>query len=68
MVAERARLAVLNLQIPHAATSLGTVSVSLGVAAWQPGPENTPSELLKAADEALYRAKRNGRNQVCCVG
>ncbi|WP_435509308.1 sensor domain-containing diguanylate cyclase [Variovorax sp. LT1R16] len=63
-VAERARVAVQNLQIPHGATSLGTVSVSLGVAAWKPTHESTPVELLKAADEALYRAKQDGRNIV----
>jgi diguanylate cyclase (GGDEF)-like protein len=63
-VAQRARLAVADLQIPHAAAALGTVSVSLGVAAGVPQPGNTPFELLKAADEALYLAKEAGRNTV----
>jgi diguanylate cyclase (GGDEF)-like protein len=63
-VAQRARLAVAELQIPHAAAALGVVSVSLGVAAAVPQPGSTPFELLKAADEALYLAKEAGRNTV----
>jgi len=40
------------------------VTVSVGVAEWQPHYED-PSDLYKAADEKMYEAKRNGRNQVC---
>jgi diguanylate cyclase (GGDEF)-like protein len=40
------------------------VTVSVGVAEWQDQYDD-PSELLKAADDKLYEAKRNGRNQVC---
>ena len=38
------------------------VTVSLGTAVY---PQNGPAadEVLAAADEALYRAKRGGRNQ-----
>jgi diguanylate cyclase (GGDEF)-like protein len=40
-----------------------SVTVSIGAAA--PGDESaTPAQVLKAADEALYRAKRGGRNRV----
>ena len=40
------------------------VTVSVGVAEWQAHYED-PGDLLKAADDKMYEAKRNGRNQVC---
>ena len=39
------------------------ITISIGVAALQ-GPEDTPDDILKRADQALYRAKRDGRNRV----
>lgn len=44
-----------------------SVTASIGLAALNPGDELDASALLKAADDALYRAKRNGRNQVECA-
>ncbi|WP_409054481.1 diguanylate cyclase [Variovorax sp. GrIS 2.14] len=64
LVAEAARLAVVNQRIPHAASTLGVVSISLGVAVWTPGAQGTPDEMLRAADAALYQAKDQGRNKV----
>jgi two-component system cell cycle response regulator len=48
------------------ATQIGPVSatVSIGVASVPQSRINTSKELIVAADKALYRAKRNGRNQV----
>ncbi|MXN64154.1 PleD family two-component system response regulator [Stappia sp. GBMRC 2046] len=40
-----------------------TVTVSVGVASYQ-GKGDTPEEILKRSDEALYSAKREGRNRV----
>jgi diguanylate cyclase (GGDEF)-like protein len=60
-VAERLRQAIGELT----ADELGvaeTISASLGVAVASPRTE--PSAVLQAADEALYRAKREGRNRV----
>ncbi|MFI4969845.1 MAG: diguanylate cyclase [Lysobacterales bacterium] len=42
------------------------VTVSIGVAVWQPGMAAV-ADLLRAADEQLYRAKQDGRNRVCAV-
>lgn len=42
------------------------VSLSAGVAVWNPG--NMPSgQAIDLADRALYHAKRSGRNQVVCA-
>ena len=38
------------------------MTASLGVAPWRPGEE--PAALLHRADQALYEAKRGGRNRV----
>jgi two-component system, cell cycle response regulator len=43
----------------------GQVTISLGVAVRR-NDMNDPSELLKAADQAVYAAKRDGRNRVFC--
>lgn len=44
-----------------------SVTVSIGVA--EAGPNlATPTEVIRAADQALYRAKNGGRNQVCQSG
>ena len=39
------------------------ITVSIGVAELQ-GPNDTPEGLLRRADDALYEAKRGGRNRV----
>ena len=39
------------------------VTISIGIAALR-GKEDTAATLLKRADQALYRAKRDGRNRV----
>lgn len=41
-----------------------SVTISLGLATF-PADANTVQGLIKAADEAVYTAKHNGRNQVC---
>lgn len=64
VIAERARNAVLGLQIAHVASKFGQVSVSMGVAAWTPTDKRMIGDLLQGADSALYRAKDGGRNRV----
>lgn len=63
-IAENIRKSVLDLKIP-CDSSGSYVSVSLGTATVKPPATcQSPDELLKAADESLYRSKENGRNQV----
>jgi diguanylate cyclase (GGDEF)-like protein len=64
IVAERVRAAVGELNEPHALTDRGFVTVSVGFAAVTPAQHLTVDLLIEAADEQLYHAKRNGRDQV----
>ena len=48
----------------HAPDTKITVTISIGVADRE-GRLTAPEEVVKAADDALYRAKRGGRNRVC---
>lgn len=64
-VAERLRTAVENHNFTFMDQKLdGKVTVSIGLAAIMPGDDQTVEMLIKNADDALYRSKRNGRNQV----
>lgn len=40
------------------------ITVSIGVAVYNPATMRSPSDLLRAADQALYRAKESGKNRV----
>lgn len=59
--AERLRQAAQDTQVMCSEGPI-VFTISIGVATLQPGMDFT--DLLKEADEALYRAKANGRNQV----
>jgi len=66
-IAERIRsnIAALSITAPGAAGGEQVhVTVSIGVAALDSGSDKTLPDLLAAADAALYRAKRCGRDQV----
>ncbi len=63
-IAEQIRQAVLDCQIPHQGSKVAdSVSLSLGLTTFL-GQVSSTDELIKAADDALYRAKENGRNRV----
>ncbi|MBQ1416584.1 MAG: diguanylate cyclase [Selenomonas sp.] len=59
-IAERLRMKVAESQ-PHDQLK---ITCSLGVASWH-GAEDSAMKLLKRVDDALYMAKRTGRNRVC---
>ncbi len=63
-VAERMRLAVRELCIPHEKGIEALVSCSFGVASLIPSGETSAAKLVAQADAALYQAKRSGRNRV----
>lgn len=61
--AERIRSKLRELPVLHQGQSLGMVTVSVGVAEL-PEHGTSPKELIEAADAAMYRAKREGRDRV----
>jgi len=67
-LAESMREGLGRLNITHASTSLGRVTLSAGVAFARPRPGASPDELVRNADTALYEAKQAGRNRVVAQG
>jgi diguanylate cyclase (GGDEF)-like protein/PAS domain S-box-containing protein len=61
--AEELRTEVQALMVEHGEQVLAQVTISLGIAVF---PEHgmTADSLIRAADQALYQAKRSGRNRV----
>jgi diguanylate cyclase (GGDEF)-like protein len=68
-VAERMRAAVEALGMTQPGLDPPTlVTVSIGVASRVPADGDDAAEVVEAADEALYRAKAEGKNRVVVVG
>lgn len=64
VVAEQQQRNVAALNILHGKSEAAeTVTVSTGIVSLVPSSETTPAQLIAAADSALYRAKRAGRNR-----
>ena len=67
-LAEQLRKAVHALNITHEdSITAGLVTASIGVAIVGPRIGRSPEGVVQVADEALYEAKRSGRNYVCAV-
>jgi diguanylate cyclase (GGDEF)-like protein len=62
--AEILRQQVKQLSVEYAGQLLGTISISMGVALF-PDHGTTMSDVLRASDQALYCAKREGRDRAC---
>ena len=63
-MAERLRASVESTEFVFDAREI-PVTISLGVAAMPDLPAENGTQLIAAADEALYAAKHGGRNRVC---
>ncbi len=57
-IAERLRLSIASTALE----AVGHITVSLGVALWRAG--DSMDDVFQKADQLLYRAKQQGRNQV----
>lgn len=64
-IAERITLMMQKMAIPHEASPVAPiVTFSFGLASVCPSTNALPSDLVFAADQALYEAKKMGRNQI----
>ncbi|MUG92038.1 diguanylate cyclase [Scytonema sp. UIC 10036] len=62
-VAQKMQTEIAALAIPHESSLVSEfVTISMGIACVVPTIENSPENLVAAADEALYIAKAKGRN------
>ncbi|MEW6365465.1 MAG: two-component regulator propeller domain-containing protein [Acidobacteriota bacterium] len=65
LLADMLRKAIEKDAIPHPTSSISPwVTISIGVASVIPVNQYSPADLVGAADQALYRAKHDGRNCV----
>src|SRR5260370_37976200 len=58
---ESIREAIKHLSLHNRGQTLGTITVSAGIASYPAHGDNS-EDLIRAADEALYRAKKAGRD------
>ncbi|MCF6334331.1 MAG: sensor domain-containing diguanylate cyclase [Spirochaetales bacterium] len=66
-IAERIRMEIASLEFDYnedGKKDKVKVSISTGIAMYNPNLDCVPEDLIKRADAALYTAKENGRNRV----
>ncbi len=68
-VSERIQAKIAELKIPHQHSDVNDfVSLSIGIASDIPNLKQSPYDLINQADQALYYAKKHGRNQSAIFG
>jgi two-component system cell cycle response regulator len=67
LVAHRMRKTVEKMRMIVNGSSI-RITASFGVSRFPEGPNDSMDSLIRRADEAMYRAKREGRNRVCAAG
>ena len=65
LVAERVRVAMLEIAQTHSGSAQGVVTLSAGIAVEIAMIGSSPDQLIGAADRALYAAKESGKNRIC---
>ncbi|GAB6268573.1 MAG: GGDEF domain-containing protein [Smithella sp.] len=69
IIAEQMRDKIMNVVIKYKKNDPTHVTASFGVASMVPGSGHaSPEALILAADQAMYQAKRSGRNRVVIYG
>ena len=62
-IADRIRRGIMNASFPHGKTQpQGRVTVSIGLSTFSPALDSAEA-IVRAADRALYHAKRHGKNR-----
>jgi len=64
-IAREISTALRHRQLTHMGNPTGLLTISIGFATMVADLGQHPVSLIETADRALYRAKNNGRNQVC---
>jgi diguanylate cyclase (GGDEF)-like protein len=60
---------IANLRIPHGGSAVSdVVTVSIGITSLIPNESGNPELIVRQADQALYMAKRQGRNCIVSYG
>lgn len=67
-VANNLLRSIKNLKIPHQQSDISdVVTLSIGIHTFMVSEQNQYEPMFKKADEALYQAKKEGRNRVCAA-